>query len=161
MSLLKKISSKVKTTFSRVTTAVNDAAKSLSSSNIPLIAGAAKLVDGLIDDNKVEEMKVAAARDGETKVDKVEETVQAAAAAQGVTDVAVINAATRATAQRVSEESKTTLNDTAASVKVSTWEKVKAFVKKYLYYIIGAAAVVVGLLVWKFTRKGGKKKYRR
>lgn len=161
MSLLKKIGSKVKTTFAKVTTAVNNAAKTLSASSIPLVASAAQLVDGLIDDNKVEEMKAAAARDGETKVAKVEETVQAAAAAQGITDVVAINTATKVAAQKVSEETKTTLNDSEASVKVSIWEKVKAFAKKYMYYLIAAGVVLVGLVVWLCTRNGGKKKFRR
>lgn len=161
MSLLKKIGQGLKNVGKKISTVVDNTAKKLASSNNLLLSGVGSVVDALIPDEQVEEMKAAAARDGETKVAKVEETVQAAAAAQGITDVVAINTATKIAAQKVSEETKTTLNDSEASVKVSTWEKVKAFAKKYMYYLIAAGVVLVGLVVWLCTRKGGKKKFRR
>ena len=162
MGLLKKIGTAVKSTFTRVTSAVNDAAKTLTKSNIPLVSGAAKLVDGLIDDNTIEAMKAAATRDGGTKVSEVENTIIAAAQEKGVTDVAAIAEAIKVTTQKVSAETATTIDDNGAVVKVSTWDKIKAFAKKYAKWLIGGVVVLVlGLVIWLCTRKGGKKRYRR
>lgn len=155
MGMLKKIGVKV-------ASGINSVAKTLSTSSLPIVASAAKLVDTLIDDNKIEAMKTAAARDGVTKVEKVEETIKAEAAAQGVTDATIVNTAVKAAAVRVSEETATTISDDGASVSVTTWEKVKAFCKKYWKWLAGCgAALLAAVVLWLTTRKGGKKRYRR
>ena len=162
MSLLKKIGSAVKKVGQKVGKVVDNVAKKLATSNNGIISGVGNIVDALIPDKTKEAMVSAAARDGEVKVAKVEETVTRAAAEQGVTDTKVVNTLVHETAKAIAEETDTTINDKEASVKVTTWEKVKAFCKKYAKWLIGGgAALLVGLVAWLSSRKGGKKRYRR
>lgn len=166
MSLLKKIGSAVGKVAGKVVkgvaNVVDNVAKKASGSNSKIVSAVGKLVDGIIPDKQVEAMASAAARDGEVKVAKVEETVTRAAAEQGVTDPKVVNTLVHETAKAIAEETDTTINDKEASVKVTTWEKVKAFCKKYAKWLIGGgAAFLVGLIAWLTSRKGGKKRYRR
>ena len=157
MSLLKKIGSAVGKVAGKVVkgvaNVVDNVAKKASGSNSKIVSAVGKLVDGIIPDKQVEAMASAAARDGEVKVAKVEETV---------TDPKVVNTLVHETAKAIAEETDTTINDKEASVKVTTWEKVKAFCKKYAKWLIGGgAAFLVGLIAWLTSRKGGKKRYRR
>ena len=141
MSLLNKIGNGLKKVGNKIATAVDNTAKKLSNSNSAILSVAGSLVDSIIPDKKVEEM---------------------AAAEKGVTDTSVINTIVHETAKSIAEETATTVKDDGASVKVTTWEKVKAFCKKYANWLIGGgAALVVALVAWLTTRKGGKKKYRR
>ncbi|MBO5680009.1 MAG: hypothetical protein J6S11_08625 [Bacteroidaceae bacterium] len=162
MSLLKKIGTAVKNVGNKIATAVDNTAKKLSNSNSAILSVAGSLVDSIIPDKKVEEMAAAAKREGTTDVAKVEKTIQKAAAEKGVTDTSVINTIVHETAKSIAEETATTVKDEGASVKVTTWEKVKAFCKKYAKWLIaGGSALVLGLVAWLASRKGGKKKYRR
>lgn len=162
MSLLKKIGSKIKNSAAKIGNVANNVAKSLSQSKIPLLAAAGKLVDGVIDDDKVAAMSAAATRDGSVKVAEVEKTVQKAAAERGITDTAVINKVVHETATAIAEETKTTINDEGAEVKTTIKEKITAFVQKYKNYLLGGgAAAVVAFVAWFTTRKGGKNRYRR
>lgn len=107
-------------------------------------------------------MAEAAKREGTTDVAKVEKTIQKAAAEKGVTDTKAINTIVHETEKSIAEETATTVDDKGASVKVTTWEKVKAFCKKYAKWLIGGgAALVIALVAWLTTRKGGKKRFRR
>ena len=166
MGLLKKIGSAVGKVVNKVTkgvtNVVDNIAKKASGSNSKIISAVGKFVDGVIPDKQVEAMASAAARDGEVKVAKVEETVTRAAAEQGITEPKLVNTIVHETAKAIAEETDTTLNDKESSVKVTTWEKVKAFCKKYAKWLIGGgAALLVGLIAWLTSRKGGKKRYRR
>ncbi len=162
MGLLKKIGSGLKNVGKKIANVVDNTAKKLSTSNNGILSGVGSIVDAIIPDKKVEEMAEAAKREGTTDVAKVEKTIQKAAAEKGVTDTKVINTIVHETAKTIAEETATTVDDKGASVKVTTWEKVKAFCKKYAKWLIGgAAALVVALVAWLTTRKGGKKKFRR
>ena len=162
MGLLQKLGNGLKNVGKKIATAVDNTAKKLASSNSPILAVAGSLVDSVIPDKQVEAMAAAATRDGAVKVAEVEKTIKKAAAEQGVTDVSVVNTIVHETEKSIAEETATTVKDEGASVKVTTWEKVKAFCKKYAKWLIGgAAALVVALVAWLTTRKGGKKKYRR
>lgn len=162
MGLLKKIGNGLKNVGKKIANVVDNTAKKLSTSNNGILSGVGSLVDAIIPDKKVEEMAEAAKREGTTDVAKVEKTIQKAAAEKGVTDTKVINTIVHETAKTIAEETATTVDDKGASVKVTTWEKVKAFCKKYAKWLIGgAAALVVALVAWLTTRKGGKKKFRR
>lgn len=162
MGLLKKIGNGLKNVGKKIANVVDNTAKKLSTSNNGILSGVGSLVDAIIPDKKVEEMAAAAKREGTTDVAKVEKTIQKAAAEKGVTDTNVINTIVHETAKTIAEETATTVDDKGASVKVTTWEKVKAFSKKYAKWLLGgAAALVVALVAWLTTRKGGKKKFRR
>ena len=162
MALLTKLGSGLKNVTTRIVTAVDNTAKKLSTSNNAILSVAGSLVDSIIPDKKVQEMAAAAKREGTTDVAKVEKTIQKAAAEKGVTDTSVINTIVHETAKSIAEETATTVKDEGASVKVTTWEKVKAFCKKYAKWLIGGcAALVVALVAMLATRKSGKKKYRR
>ncbi len=162
MGLLKKIGNGLKNVGKKIATAVDNTAKKLASSNNAILSVAGSLVDSVIPDKQVKEMAAAATRDGAVKVAEVEKTIKKAAAEQGVTDVSVVNTIVHETAKSIAEETKTTITDDGASVKVSTWEKVKAFCKKYAKWLIaGGSALVLGLVAWLASRKGGKKKFRR
>lgn len=162
MGLLKKIGNGLKKIGNKISTAVDNTAKKLSNSNSAILSVAGSLVDSIIPDKKVEEMAQAAKREGSTDVAKVEKTIQKAAVEKGVTDTSVINTIVHETAKSIAEETATTVDDKNSSVKVTTWEKVTAFCKKYAKWLIGgAAALVVALVVWLTTRKGGKKRFRR
>lgn len=162
MGLLKKVGGAVKKVTAKVGKAVDNVAKKLSTSNNGILSGLGTVVDSLIPDEKKGAMVTAAARDGEVKVEKVEQTIKKAAAEQGVIDPTIIKEVVHATATTIAEETATTINDKGAETKATTKEKVKAFCKKYAKWLIGgAAALVVALVAWLTTRKGGKKKYRR
>lgn len=162
MSLLKKIGNGIKNVGKKIANVVDNTAKKLATSNNGILSGVGSIVDAIIPDKKVEEMAAAAKREGTTDVAKVEKTIQKAAAEKGVTDTSVINTIVHETAKTIAEETATTVDDKSASVKVTTWEKVKAFCKKYAKWLIGGgAALLVGLVAWLTSHKGGKKRYRR
>lgn len=162
MGLLKNIGQGLKNVGKKIATAVDNTAKKLSGSNSAILSVVGSVVDTIIPDKQVEEMAAAAKREGTTDVAKVEKTIQKAAAEKGVTDTAVINTLVHETAKTIAEETATTVDDKNASVKVTTWEKVTAFSKKYAKWLIGGgAALCVALVAWLTTRKGGKKKFRR
>lgn len=162
MGLLKKIGGAVKKVTAKVGKAVDNVAKKLSASNNGILSGVGSIVDAIIPDEKKEAMVTAAARDGEVKVEKVEQTIKKAAAEQGVNDPNIIKEVVHATATTIAEETATTINDKGAETKATTKEKVVAFCKKYAKWLIGAgAAFLVGLVAWLTSRKGGKKRYRR
>lgn len=156
MGVLKKVGQKIKN-------GINNAAKTLAQSGNSAVAGLGSLVDALVPDEKKEAMAEAAQRDGVTKVAEVEQTIQREAANKGISDVAVINEAVHVTARAIAEETKTTINDNAASVKLTAKEKIIAFTKKYWKWIVGGVAAlsacIVAVVIRK-RRKGGKK-YRR
>lgn len=162
MGLLKNIGQGLKNVGKKISTAVDNTAKKLASSNSPILSIAGNIVDSIIPDKDVQAMAEAAKREGTTDVAKVEKTIQKAAAEKGVTDTKVINTIVHETAKSIAEETATTVDDKGASVKVTTWEKVKAFCKKYAKWLIGGgAALVIALVAWLTTRKGGKKRFRR
>lgn len=162
MALLKKIGNGLKNVGKKIATAVDNTAKKLASSKSPILAVAGSLVDTIIPDKQTEAMAAAATRDGVVKVAEVEKTVKKAAAEQGVTDSSVVNTIVHETAKAIADETKTTISDEGASVKTTPTEKVKAFCKKYAKWLIaGGSALVLGLVAWLASRKGGKKKFRR
>lgn len=162
MGLLKKIGSAVKNVGQKVTKVVDNVAKKLATSNSAIVASIGNVVDAIIPDETKIAMQTAATRDGEVKVEKVEETVRKAAAAQGVTDNTIIKEVVHATATQIAEETATTINDKGAETKVTTKEKVTAFVKKYWKWFVGGAAALLALIVALATRKRkGGRKFRR
>lgn len=162
MSLLKKIGTAVKKVGQKVGNVVDNVAKKLATSNSAILSGVGNVVDALIPDKTKEAMVTAATRDGEVKVEKVEETVKKAAAEQGVTDTAIIKEVVHATATTIAEETATTLNDKGAETKVTTKEKFTAFVKKYWMWLVGGAAALLTIIIAFATRKRkGGRKFRR
>ncbi len=162
MGLLKKIGQGIKKIGKKIGSAIDNTAKKLATSSNVLLSGIGSVVDVIIPDKEVQAMADAAKRDGTTKVAEVEKTVQKAAAAKGVTDVTTINAVVHETAKAIAEETATSVDDKEATVKMSLAEKVQAFCKKYAKWLIGGgAALVVALVAWLTTRKGGKKRFRR
>lgn len=163
MGLLKKIGSAVKNVGQKVTKAVDNVAKKLATSNSAIVSSIGNVVDAIIPDETKTAMQMAATRDGEVKVEKVEETVRKAAAAQGVTDNTIIKEVVHATATQIAEETATTINDKGAETKVTTKEKVTAFVKKYWkWFVGGVAAALLALIIALATRKRkGVRKFRR
>ena len=162
MGLLKKLGTAAKKAVQKVGNVVDNVAKKLATSNSAILSGVGNVVDALIPDKTKEAMVTAATRDGEVKVEKVEETVRKAAAEQGVTDNAIIKEVVHATATTIAEETATTLNDKGAETKVTTKEKATAFFKKYWKLLAGGAVAIVAavLLLARKGKKGGRK-YRR
>lgn len=162
MSLLKKIGTAVKNVGKKVSGVVDNVAKKLATSDNSILSGVGTIVDALIPDKTKEAMTSAAARDGEVKVEKVEQTIKKAAVEQGITDPNIVKEVVHATATTIAEETGTTINDKGAETKATTKEKAVAFCKKYAKWLIGGgAALLVGLIAWLTSRKGGKKRYRR
>ena len=160
MGVLKKIGGALKKATTKVGKAVDNVAKKLSTSNNGILSGLGSVVDALIPDEKKEAMVTAAARDGEVKVEKVEQTIKKAAAEQGVTDATIIKEVVHATATTIAEETATTINDKGAETKATTKEKVVAFCKKYWKWLCGGGAALLALVIALVARKN-KKGYRR
>ena len=162
MGLLKKIGTAVKNVGAKVGKAVDNVAKKLATSNSAIVSSIGNIVDAIIPDETKSAMTTAASRDGEVKVEKVEETVRKAAAAQGVTDNTIIKEVVHATATQIAEETATTINDKGAETKVTTKEKATAFIKKYWKWLVGGAAALLALIIALATRKRkGGRKFRR
>ena len=162
MGLLKKIGTAAKKVGQKVTKAVDNVAKKFATSNSAIVSSIGNIVDAIIPDETKTVMQTAATRDGEVKVEKVEETIRKAAAAQGVTDNTIIKEVVHATAIQIAEETATTINDKGAETKVTTKEKVTAFVKKYWKWFVGGAAALLALIIALATRKRkGGRKFRR
>lgn len=160
MGLLKKIGTATKKVASKITGGIDNVAKKLSTSNNGILSGLGSVVDAIIPDEQKEAMVTAAFRDGEVKVEKVEQTVKKAAAAQGVSDPNIIKEVVHATATTIAEETATTINDKGAETKATTKEKVVAFCKKYWKWLCGGGAALFALVIALVARKN-KKGYRR
>ena len=156
MGVLKKIGGAVKKAAKKVGKAVNNVAKKLSKSDNIVLSGLGTIVDNIIPDEQKVAMVTAAARDGEVKVEKVEQTIKKAAAAQGVTDPTIIKEAVHVTATAIADETATTINDKGAETKATTKEKVIAFCKKYWKWLCGGGAALLALVIALIVRKNNK-----
>ncbi len=160
MGVLKRIGGAVKGATQKLSKAVDNVAKKLSASGNGILSGVGSVVDAIIPDEKKEAMVVAATRDGEVKVEKVEQTIKNAAAQKGITDSNLIKEVVHATATTIAEETATTINDKGAETKATTKEKAVAFCKKYWKWLCGGGAALLALVIALIARKN-KKGYRR
>lgn len=92
-------------------------------------------------------------RDGVIKVDKIENTI---ASTNPTISVPELLQATQATTTVVNSLVPSTVNDSASLTNIGFFEKLKSFVVKYKYYVLGG--VIAGLFFFKSSGKSGYKK---
>lgn len=136
-----------------VGTAIGAAAGGLVSK----IAKGVEKVKQVIPEEVANSVVNAVARDGEVKVDKVESTIQTYM--PSITE-SQLRAATTTAVQGLQEAVPTaSINDKASLTNISFLDKAKAFITKYLYWILGGLGAFIAGYIFLNNRGGRRRRF--